>query len=1190
MKNRLLPALFLFFSCFFYNQTYAQNFAVEILGPDVMCLSDCDTFIAVITGGSVPSSQFVWQVNGVPQPAGGDKLYLCAQALGPTGATITVSVFGPNGGTSTAVHTVLVIPYQPLKIVSSNTAPCNADSTGNPDIACEKVCPNTTVTYSVTTSPPPSGTLTVVSWQVTGASTYTINGPYGNSITVVWAGPGVGSVTVSGNPDISGCVGEDVLCVTVIDEPVAKFTADPPPVSDTILVCKGQTVYFENQSTGADSYQWLFGDDLSNSALTDPQHTYPIPGTYTVRLIAQSDCLCSDTTTMYVKVLDAQAPVLDCVGTICPGETVTYTASNACPPYTWNVTPNGTVVTGGTANSDTITVQWTAGPEGIITLGAQTCSGNICPDPASIHVPIISDNAEIIGEDQACPAAVEVYSIEAYGGTDFVWTLSGGGTITEGQGTNRITVEWSDNPNPTITYWISVTYNNCYLGCGGQDSLAVRVLSSFVINGLVEVCENTSGGFTSKLTFNGQNLSCNWTLYAPNGSVAWTSPAPSASVFAPFGSGTGIFRLIAIPDDPTKSCADQAEWVINVSPQPAKPTGISGEKNICPGTTYTYGATGISPINKVRWTIQNGAGPAVVAFGNKVNVTWGSANPRWISVTQVSTNGLNCSSDTALLDIQSIAAVVINGPSTVCEDATENYAILPLENVDIQWKITPVTAGAVANGQGTSNAEIFWTEPGGHIISVDVCGQTALFPVTVIALPQPTVQHAVGVCPGKVVTVQTATAFSAYSWRDAAGAEFATNATPALGAGSYSVRVEDSNGCAGTEEFTIIQYPEPNISLTTADPTGFCNNSVFVSLTSLTNTDGDFTYEWFQNGVPLGVNAPTYGTNQYGNYSVQATNSYGCSATAGDIVIYSYCPGGGGGGGGFPGGGSLPFCPPGSVDFSVDATALCDSFHFQLIPGPQYQAGTAVWTFGISGGSALGTSTQTNPNFLFPNAGKYIAVLQATLQNGAVCILVDSVVVIAKAHFSATPECAGFSTGFQDVSTFLPGYSIANWNWNFGDPPSGGSNISSIRNTSHVYASPGNPLATLVITANNGCTSSAAAPIPIPSVAPAMFAPPSIQCAGNALEFIANTTPDITQVAWNFGDLVSGAANDATGSPVYHSFTMPSNYAVSTTSTNAYGCTATFTQIITITPPGLSGTIIPANPAPICEGGTITFT
>ena len=1195
MKSRLLPALICPFFLFFTANMFAQtNLTVEIVGPSVLCKGTCDTFYAVVNNSPSPNVLlYKWLVTG---PAGvtltgtTEEFFFCppSDVLASGYYNLLVQVSNANGGLiASDTLTVQVVTFIPLDIISNNPAPCNIDTSNNDpstQSACERVCPNTTVTYSVTLSNPPGGSQTALSWNVQGAASYTVNPPYFNSVTVNWGGTGAGFVSVVS--DGAGCSGEDALCVTIIAEPVAAFTADPAPNAGTIQVCKGQTVYFENQSTGADSYEWLFGDTQTLSSAPDEQHTFFTPGNYTVRLIARSDCLCADTTTLNVEVLDATAPSLDCVGTICPGETVTYGASNACPPYAWSVTPNGVVLGGGTATEDSITVQWTDGPEGIITLGAQPCSGNVCPNPANIHVPVISDNAEIRGVERVCPGAEEIYTIDAYGGTGFVWSLSGGGQITEGQGTNRVTIQWAAFANPNNTYWLSVKYDNCYLGCGGEDSIAVKVLSPFIINGPVERCESGSGNFTSKLTSSGQDLACDWTVYAPNGSIAWTSASPTASASGPFANGPGVYRILAVPANPALTCSDRAEWAVSVTALPAKPAGIAGEKKICPNTAYTYAATGVVPGNNLRWTVQNGPGVPVVSFGDKINVTWGSANPRWISVAQVTNNGLNCTSDTALLTMQSIGLIFISGNQVVCENATGAYSIPDLQNVDIQWHISPATAGAVTSGQGTNAVEIYWSDAGGHVVSIDVCGQSTFLPVTVIAPPDPMMQYSSSVCPGLTSAVQTTTPYTTYSWRDVAGTELANTATTNLVPGSYYVLVTDANGCSGSTEFTITESPAPNLSVTTADPTGFCNNSLFVTLTALTNADGDLDYEWFRSGTPLGVNAPTLTTNQYGIYTVQATNSFGCTAVAGSISLFNYC--GGGAGGGFPGGGQPP-CPPGSVDFTVNAMAKCDAFHFQLVPGPQYQPGSAQWAFAISGGTILGTSTNENPDFVFPNAGKYIAVLQATLQNGSTCLVVDSVRVDVAAQFTFTPECAGTASGFQDVSTFLPGSSISSWNWDFGDPASGGNNISTIRNPMHVYSGAGNPTISLTVTASSGCTSSVSQAITIFEGTPATFVPPVQNCAGNALEFVAVTTPDLAEVAWNFGDLASGPSNDALGSPAFHSFSPPGNYAVTTTSTNAYGCTATFAQIITIVPNSLGGNITPANPGPICEGASINL-
>ena len=59
-----------------------------------------------------------------------------------------------------------------------------------------------------------------------------------------------------------------------------------------------------NQSTGASNYSWNFGDTNNNtSTLTNPDHTYNLPGTYIVTLTAtdaSSLCVASATTTIVV--------------------------------------------------------------------------------------------------------------------------------------------------------------------------------------------------------------------------------------------------------------------------------------------------------------------------------------------------------------------------------------------------------------------------------------------------------------------------------------------------------------------------------------------------------------------------------------------------------------------------------------------------------------------------------------------------------------------------------------------------------------------------------------------------------------------------------------------------------------------------------------------------------------------------
>ena len=77
----------------------------------------------------------------------------------------------------------------------------------------------------------------------------------------------------------------------------ADFVAVP-----AVVGCLPFTVNFINNSTGAVSYQWQFGDGSGSSA-EDPTHTYAATGTYTVRLIAIDSNSCNIADTAFVDVL-----------------------------------------------------------------------------------------------------------------------------------------------------------------------------------------------------------------------------------------------------------------------------------------------------------------------------------------------------------------------------------------------------------------------------------------------------------------------------------------------------------------------------------------------------------------------------------------------------------------------------------------------------------------------------------------------------------------------------------------------------------------------------------------------------------------------------------------------------------------------------------------------------------------------
>ncbi|MFM8949169.1 MAG: PKD domain-containing protein, partial [Bacteroidota bacterium] len=87
----------------------------------------------------------------------------------------------------------------------------------------------------------------------------------------------------------SGCTATTVMPTLIdVNAPVSDF------YSPTAAVCAPSLVSFVNQSTGATSWKWDFGDGTT-STNENPAHIYHLPGVYTVTLISFSAVGCSDT-------------------------------------------------------------------------------------------------------------------------------------------------------------------------------------------------------------------------------------------------------------------------------------------------------------------------------------------------------------------------------------------------------------------------------------------------------------------------------------------------------------------------------------------------------------------------------------------------------------------------------------------------------------------------------------------------------------------------------------------------------------------------------------------------------------------------------------------------------------------------------------------------------------------------------
>lgn len=181
-------------------------------------------------------------------------------------STFTVLVTDLNGCSATGTTMVQVTPLPDVSFSAPDTS------------ACKSLCVNfMSQSASATSYYWNFGDGTTAS-SAGATHCYTTSGNYSVSLTVT---------------DANGCKATAVKTnyITIFDSPVAAFIANPQPASLT-----APTIYFTNLSSGANVWQWSFGDALaSTSSQQNTSFTYDAEGEYTVTLIVINEYGCADT-------------------------------------------------------------------------------------------------------------------------------------------------------------------------------------------------------------------------------------------------------------------------------------------------------------------------------------------------------------------------------------------------------------------------------------------------------------------------------------------------------------------------------------------------------------------------------------------------------------------------------------------------------------------------------------------------------------------------------------------------------------------------------------------------------------------------------------------------------------------------------------------------------------------------------
>jgi gliding motility-associated-like protein len=233
--------------------------------PGAICTGQPVALTGIASGGTAGYT-YVWMPGALPG---------ATQTVSPTvTTTYTVYVTDANFCTDSTVVTVTVNP-NPVAVLSGDSL-----------MGCAPRCVNFSDNSTVG-----SGTIVQWSWDFgDGSQLSTMQNPshcYGT------AGTYTVTLTVT---TATGCTNTIVMpaYIQVFPNPVAEFTAGPQPTTEL-----NPTINFIDQSTGAFSWNWSFGDlsiPPSSSTLQNPSFTYPTTGCFDVVLTVATANGCIDTT------------------------------------------------------------------------------------------------------------------------------------------------------------------------------------------------------------------------------------------------------------------------------------------------------------------------------------------------------------------------------------------------------------------------------------------------------------------------------------------------------------------------------------------------------------------------------------------------------------------------------------------------------------------------------------------------------------------------------------------------------------------------------------------------------------------------------------------------------------------------------------------------------------------------------
>jgi hypothetical protein len=610
-------------------------------------------------------------------------------------------------------------------------------------------------------------------------------------------------------------------------------------------------------------YQWQYRSSGSgpylNTSAVDTFTTYTTSTTVSRDYRVYSICSLSgqSDTSSPITINVVNPSVISALSdtTFCAGGSVTLNTTTASGvTYTWF---NGVVNTGITGST------YVASTSGTYSARASTvsCAGLFSNTKIVTVNPLPTATITPSSATTFCDGLS--VGLQANIGTGLTYQWQKGGVDIASATSSLYTATTSGN------YRVKVT--NSSTGCFDYSTVTTVTVNPMPIAPVI----SGAGGATSYCASSSLVLS---TTPTSGVSYQWEnlsgtiSGATSSSYTA---SSPNTYKLNAI----LGSCiAKSNALVITENPLPIATISKTGSVSFCAGDSLKVNATTSAGVT-YQW-LESGS-PISGETGSSIYLK--TAGIYSVKVTNATT-GCNDQSTTLTVNIitTSIPTISASGPIEFCVGNSVTLNAVVGAGLTMQWQesgtdiVGAATASYIANTSGNYRMKV--------TSGVGCAAYSSAITVKVNPLPSTTLTITGGtdICNGNASTILAPIVYGyTYQWRDL-GVDISgatSNPLYAKVAGTYSVKIIDSNGCTAVSSDVpvTVKFVKP-FYIHPYGNTFFCDGEK----TKLATQSGFTTYQWYLNGVfiPGATDTFVY-ADKNGKYSVQVQDpTNGCYATS----------------------------------------------------------------------------------------------------------------------------------------------------------------------------------------------------------------------------------------------------------------------------------------------------------------------